>query len=237
MANPRSDQLGSVVVPPEVGIGGAGLADSCDPALTKLLAAFKAFANTKLNAAWVAAKGLVVDGSNVVADTYPHEPTNGVANRTWSGPALFMWRDKERLFQRTQVYDDAECTGTLMFLLPPLDEEWTVKLGPIRVAMRTCLQLAVKHFGDPSYQNGIDILTDAGVESFAFTSAEYAHIPSEVGIDSHHGALIMEWVMREREEFVLEQYERLTQIATDITSKDDAGETTVEQTLFVTNNT
>lgn len=227
----RYDEMGPVRVPPTTGGPGVSLAATCDPAIPALLAAFKAIANTKLGAAWRAAAGKMAGNTPATAtlihDTFPHEPTRRDAERTWTGCALFMWRDKEQLGKRTQVYEQAGCTGALMFVLPPLCQEDTVKLEPIRTAVRTCLVLAVEHYGDPTYNGGADFLTAAGIDEFEFTAAEYGHLPAEVGLDQHHAALILTWRMVEREDFVLSQYTAMTAIDTQLTDKDDTGETEV----------
>jgi hypothetical protein len=238
----RIDEMGPTRVPPTTGGAGVSLAATCDPAITNLLSAFKAALNLKLAAAWKAAAGQAQPGTVLIADTFPHEPTRASAERTWTGCALFMWRDKERLYQSTQVYEDAAVTGTLMLVLPPLCEEDTVRLEPIRNAAKICLDLFTEHFGDPGYTPtfgdtsyqvpGGDFLSAAGLDEFRFTDAEYGHLPSDVGLEMHHAALILTWSMHEREDFVLTQYETLSQIDTEIVNKDDTGETTTVATHY-----
>lgn len=230
MASPRTDRMGLVSVPPTTGAAGASLAATCDPAIVGLLADFKTILNAKLSAAWTAAAGSAMPTSLIV-DTYPHEPTAGIAQRTWIGPALFMWRLNERYFKRTTVWDDAECTVKALFVLPAMPEELALKLEPIRAAVRTVLVEFVEHFGDPTLKPGV-LLSTYGLESFTWQAFEYGYLPASAGVDLAHPALDMTAVMRERESFVASQYALLGSIATVVSSKTDTGETDVDSALY-----
>lgn len=237
MATTRSDQLGLVVVPPTTGSAGVSLEATCEPALYGLLADFKAILRTKLDAAWAAAAGSVSKTGHVVEDTRLREPTFPTAARTWNGPALFMWRQKERFFRRTQVWDDMESTVKLAYVLPAYPEDILTKLSPIRVAVRTTLVEYVENFGDPTLKPGTALST-YGIESFTFTDFNYGELQADSNLEMVHPVLDMTALMRERKDFVLTQYANLSTIATTITSKDDAGvETTVAVTTFTATST
>lgn len=198
MADPRYDKLGAVVVPPTtVSTDGQSLVATCDPALVNLLAAFKAILNTKLDATWAkAAKGIA---SHVVVGTYEYEPTQPVQTLTWLWPALFMWRVRERYFKRTEYWRDAEVTGKLVYILPPLPMDVFVKLQPIRVAVRTTLHMLIEKNGDPSYSAGADIIAASNLESFAFTESTFGSLQAAGELELYHPVLDMTWVMRERQ--------------------------------------
>lgn len=211
MTSSLYSQMGDVVVPLSAVSDGASLETLCDPALTALLAAFKAILRTKLNPAWSkAAKNI---SSTIVADAYPYEPNRGAQQMTWQWPGLFMWRTTEQLRLRTRAYELAECTGKLALILPPLPYDVLVKLQPIRVAARTALVQAVKYKGDPSYLSGANILDLAGVESFGFTQAQYGYLPAD-NLELMHPTLDMTWVMREREECYTTYLSTLTTMST-----------------------
>jgi hypothetical protein len=231
----RKDKLGPLTVPitTSVTLGGS-LATIADPAIAAMLAAFKSTLNTKLGTAWDNAASTL--GTNPVVGTYPYEPIPVHALRTWRWPALFMWRERERLFNRTQVYRCAECTGKLLYVLPPLPYEHAVRLEPIRVAVRTTLDLFIQQHGDPDYASGASPITASSLESFEFTGAEYGWLPSQQELQQPHPMVQFDWTMRERQSFVSGNYQALTRIDTTITSMNEGGSTastTVVQMQYV----
>lgn len=229
MVDPRIDKLGAVMVPPvTVSTDGHTLSETCDPVIVNLLAAFKAILLTKLDATWAkAAKGI---SPHIVVGAYPYEPTRPVQALTWLWPALFMWRVRERYFKRTTFWNDVEVTGKLSFILPPLPMDVFVKLSPIRTAVRTTLDMFVEHFGDPSYQNGANIIETNGLESFGFTEGSYGFLQADTDLEFYHPVLDLTWVMREREVTVSTQYNVLSSISTDVYV---VGDSTDDETLIV----
>lgn len=220
----RKDKLGALTVPiaATVALGGS-LASIVDPAIASLLAAFKSVLNNKLGTAWDNAASML--SQYPVVGTYPYEPIPVHALRTWQWPALFMWREKERLFNRTQVFRCAECTGKLLYVLPPMPYEHAIRLEPIRVAVRTTLDLFVQQHGDPDYASGASPLTANSLESFEFTGAEYGWLPSQAELQQPHPMVQFDWTMREKQAFVDSNYQALTRIDTTITSMNEGGST------------
>ena len=217
MTAARQDKIGALTVPLTATVAtGGSLATLVDPAINGMLAAFKAIVNTKMGAAWVKAASQMSASGYPVVGTYPYEPIPTMALRTWKWPALFMWRQKEKLFRRTQVYRGAECEGKLVYVLPPLPYDVAIRLEPIRVAVRTCLDTFIEQHGDPSYSSGASPITAAGLESFEFTGADYGWLPSSETLQQPHPMVEFTWKMRERQSFVAGNYSALTRITTTV---------------------
>lgn len=231
MTTPHTDKYGAVAVPVAAGAPGVTLATTCDPTITGLLADFKAIINTKCAAAWAAAMGLKSASGNVVDATYAHEATPAISKLTWSGNALFMWRDKERAFQRTAVHDDIESTVKVAFVMRPMSIADAQKFETIRTAVRTCLQGFVKFKGDPTRKDKV-LLSSYGLDSFTWTEFRYGYWDHEIDTTQIFAVLDCTALMREREEWVLSQYAALTRVDTTISSNDSTGATDVLSTQF-----
>lgn len=228
----RIDQAGAVQVPVASTFAtGGSLVSYADPALSYMLAAFKALLNGKLGAAWSKAASQMSQTGAPVVGTYPYEPMPHLALRTWQWPALFMWREKERLFRRTQCFRDAESTGKLIYILPPMPYEMAVRLQPIRVAVRVALDGFIEQFGDPGVNSGANPLTACGLESFEFTSAQYGYLPASENMQQPHPMVEFTFTMRERQSFVNANYATLgrvtvsTQVISETASGASAGVT------------
>ena len=218
------DKVGGVSLPLVSVADGASLVTQCDPAVSTLLAAFKAILKTKLDPAWSkAAKGI---SSTVVAEAYPYEPNRPGEQMTWLWPALFMWRISEDISRRTQHQSLASVTGGLALVLPPLPMDLYVKLESIRVAARAALMSIIDNNGDETYSSGAKILTAAGVESFHFTKVQYGYLPSE-SMGMMHPALNMTWIMRERETLLTSHLSAATRVDTTINLKSETDATSV----------
>lgn len=231
MPTPHIDKYGGAQVPTTVGAAGATLATYCDPTIVGLLADFKAIINTKCAAAWAAAMGTRSQTGNAIDGTFTHEPDPSIAKLTWNGPALFLWRQAERYFERTNVHSDVESTVKLAYILPPMPIAELQLYEPIRVAVRTCLLGFVKSKGDPTLKPGT-LLSTYGIDSFTWTAATFGYWDNELQTQLPFAVLDMTALMREREEWVLSNWANLTRIDTTVTSKDDAGETTVVETRY-----
>lgn len=230
----RYDKLGAVTVPPTASVAtGATLATTCDPMATALLSSFKSVINTKLNTVWAAAAHSISASGNAVVGTYPYEPIPEFANRGWTWPALFMWREKERLHERTQVYDTAESTGKLAYILPPMPYEQAVKLEPIRVAVRTVLVGFVEGHGDPAVNSGASPVTANSLDYFRFTEAEYGFLES-ADRSLLHPTVTFTWEAGERQSFVDANYSTLSAIYTTIAVASEASYyTTAASTVLI----
>jgi len=145
-----------------------------------------------------------------------------------------MWRQKEKLFERTQHYDVAESTGKLAFILPPMPYEHAIRLEPIRVAVRTCLVEFIEQHGDPEWDSGASPLTTNELESFTFTEARYGMLE---GADTMmlHPMLDLTWQMRERQSFVSDNYPDTLDVI--VTTYEVKSETTSAGTDLVTSST
>ena len=224
----RADQYGPVRVPPTATVAVAGsLVSALDPALTNLLSSFKTVLRAKLDTAW--AKAASQFSSNVVEGTYAYEPLTQLAKLSWSWPALFLHRQSERLFNRTQTYRCAETTGRLLYVLPPLPYAQAVRLEPVRVAVRTVLDAFIAQYGDPSVSSGASpIYAGNSLESFEFTAASYGWLEGDMG--QPHPMLEMAFTMRERMSFVASNASALTWIVTTLAVATEAGTATATTT-------
>lgn len=231
MTTPHVEKYGSVQVPTAVGAPGATLTTTCDPTITGLLADFKAIINTRCAAAWAAAMGLKSASGNVVDATYAHEATPAISKLTWTGNAMFMWRDKERVFQRTNVHDDIESTVKVAFVMRPLSIDDAQKYESIRTAVRTCLQGFVKFKGDPTCKPET-LLSSYGLDSFTWTEFRYGYWDHEIDTTQIFAVLDCTALMREREEWVLSQYDALTRIDTTVSSNEGSASTDVLSDQF-----
>ena len=210
----RHDKLGPVTVPLSTSSAGATLVTYADPTLTDLLAKFKDLLNDKLASAWNLAAGAASPRSFACDGTYLCNPQE-IFSRGWKWPALFMWRERERLFNRTQVYRCAETQGQLMYVLPPYPYEIAIKLLPVRTAARTALDLYIEQFGDPDVDSAADPVNANSLEWFTFTSAEYMMFGTG-DTANPHPALLMGYSMRERQSFVSANYSALSRIDTTV---------------------
>lgn len=229
----RYDQQGQVVVPLSSVAVGASLVSVADPTIDDLLAKFKEVLNDKLTTAWNAAASQLSNAA--VVEVYPYQPMPVLARLGWRWPALFMWRESERLFDRTQVYRCAESTGHLLYVLPPLPYEHAIRLEPIRVAARVTLDMYIHERGDPDVASGANPMGANTLEAFEFTGCEYTYLEGrELG--QAHPALDMTWVMRERQSFVAANATTLTRIDTTFTIGNEdgsTGSTTISTTYTV----
>lgn len=231
MTTPHTEKYGVVQVPTAVGALGVTLATTCDPTIAGLLADFKAIVNTRCAAAWAAAMGLKSHSGNVVDAIYVHEATPAISKLTWTGNALFMWRDKERVFQRTNVHDDIESTVKVAFVMRPMSIADAQKFETIRTAVRTCLQGFVKFKGDPTLKNKV-LLSTYGLDSFTWTEFRYGYWDHEIDTTQIFAVLDCSALMREREEWVLSQYAALTRVDTTVSSNEGTASTDVLSTQY-----
>ena len=212
----RYDQIGQVVVPlatSGVSAGGS-IVSVADPTIEDLLAKFKTVLNNKLSAAWSKCAGGI--SSNAVVGTYPYMPMPVVGRLVWRWPALFMWREAESFKGHSQVYREAECTGHLMYVMPPLPYERAVQLEPIRVAARVVLDMYIYERGDPEVASGANPMTANTLKSFGFVNGEYGYLEGLDGNRHVHPMLDMTFVMEERQSHVTDNYTGLTRIDTTI---------------------
>lgn len=217
----RYDKMGAVTVPATGSVATGGtLITLLDPTIEYLLAAFKDVINGKLGSVWAAGASQISRTGSPVVGTYNQEPLPMLAKRTWQWPALFMWRQKERLFKRTQVYRCAESEGKLLYVLPPLPYETAKRLHPIRVGVRTALDLFIEQYGDPGVNSGADPMAAKNIESFEFVSDEYAWLAGDA-IESPHAMLEFTWRMRERQSFVDANYSPLEYVITTVEAADE----------------
>lgn len=230
MPTARKDKYGPLTVPivTTVATGGT-LATLCDPGVTNLLTAFKNIVNEKLTTAWAAAGSAF--SSVPVAASYPYEPIPALALRTWRWPALFMWRRKERLFNRTQQLRCAESEGSLLYVLPPLPYEHAIRLEPFRVAVRTVLDAFIDQHGDPTYSSGAGPLYTNALESFEFVQCEYGYLPATSELSQAHPMLDMQWRMRERQDLLESNGVTLQYIVTTYELREETG--TAATTSFI----
>ena len=213
----RKDKQGQVQVPLSSVAVGASLVSVADPTIDDLLAKFKDVLNDKLSAAWNNAASTV--SSVAVKEVYPYQPMPVLGKLAWRWPALFMWRDTERYFDRTQVYRCAESTGHLMYVLPPLPYDAAVRLEPIRIAARVTLDMYIHERGDPDVASAANPMTANTLESFGFEAGEYTYLEGEGG--TAHPVLDLTWLMRERQSHVTDNYTALTRIDTTIEIKEE----------------
>jgi len=204
--------MGAVVVPLSSVATGGSLVSLADPVITDLLSKFKAVLRDKLDTAWNSAASQT--SSHVVEGTYACAPAP-MTGRGWKWPALFMWRDRERLFYRTSCYRCAESTGHLLFILPPMPYEQAIRLDPIRTAVRTVLDLYNEQHGDPDTASGACPMTANTLEAFTFNEAEYGY-EFDDKLHTAHPVLDLTWTMRERQAFVDDNYVTLSRIETTI---------------------
>jgi len=171
---------------------------TCDPVLYGLGQAFQAIARTQLNAAWAeAAVGL---HPNVVAEVHYREPGPDLAKREWHPPALFLWRESEKWFQRTQVWDTCESVIRCAYLLPPLTVEFFDRLAPVRVALVRTIRSFLEHKGDATYLSGANVLAALGIEYIWLTEAQYGGYGVSTGdLQVEHPAVRFVLDTRERE--------------------------------------
>lgn len=218
----RYDQMGAVMAPATGSVStGGSLVTLCDPVIGGLLAAFKSTLNTKLAAVWASANASYhAYGTNPVNGTYDYEPIPELAKRGWQWPALFMWREQERLFERTQVHDAAEVRGRLVYVLPPMPYEHATRLGPIRVAARVVLVGFVENHGDPEYSSGADILTTYSLDSLTLTQARYGYLEGAQRMQLHP-TVDFTFSMVERSVFVAANYSTLSRIDSTYEVKDE----------------
>jgi hypothetical protein len=147
-----------------------------------------------------------------------------LARLGWRWPALFMWRENERLFDRTQYYRCAECTGHLLYVLPPLPYEHAIRLEPIRVAARVTLDMYIHERGDPDVASAANPMGANTLESFNFDSCEYTYLEgNELG--QAHPALDLTFTMRERQADCSENVTVVTRIDTTFEIDDEDGGT------------
>lgn len=209
----RYDQQGQVQVPLATSgvTAGGSIVSVADPTIEDLLAKFKTVLNNKLSGAWSKVAGQI--SSAAVVGTYPYMPLPMVARLSWRWPALFMWRETEEYSDHSAVYRQAACTGHLMYVLPPMPYEQAVKLEPIRVAARVCLDMYIHERGDPAVSSGANPMGANTLKSFDFTEGEYVYLegPSQ-GIA--HPALDMTFELEERQSHVSDNYTGLTRIDT-----------------------
>jgi len=233
MADPRKDQVGSVVVPATAAAAGVSLAATCDPVLVSLLAAFKTILRTKLDAAWSAAAGQL--SSHVVEGTYPYEPIQKIAKLNWTWPALFLWRTEDVTTEFTQQWESFDSTLKGVLVLPPLAHAQAVKLMPILRASAVTLHMFIENLGDPSYSAGADILTACGLDQLRLTRAQYGQLPGDSGLQTLHPAVDLTFSCREREQMVTSQYETWSQSNNTVSVFDEdggAGSTEVVETQY-----
>lgn len=226
----RSDQLGQVVVPlatSGVSAGGS-LVSVADPTIEDLLDKFEDVLNDKLSAAWNKAASTM--SSVACKGTYPYQPLPVLARLGWQWPALFMWRERERYSDHSQVYRQTETTGHLMYVLPPLPYDRAVKLEPIRVAARVALDMYMHEHGDPEVASGADPMGANTLKSFTFTGGEYTYLEGP-DLNQPHPALDMTFVMQERQSFVAGNSGALTRIDTEVRVASEDSDVTAVTTL------
>lgn len=220
----RYDKYGPVTVPPvavvatAVTVGGT-LVAAADPTLIALLASFKDVLKDKLDTVWNKAASQSSD--HVVEGTYAYEPMPQLARLAWHWPALFLYRQSERLFNRTQVYRCAESTGKLVYVMPPMPYAAAVRLDPIRVAVRTVLDSFIAQHGDPTTASGASPINANSLESFEFTEAKYGYLEG-AELAQSHPMLEMTFSMRERMSFVDANYSALRWIVSTFAISTDA---------------
>lgn len=230
MTDPRTMQYGDVVLPPTPDDPVDGLVESCDPVLAGLTTALSEHLNRVLNPAWSSAALQL--SSTVVAQTHHREPGKDLAHLTWRWPVLAMWRESEKWTQRTLAYDSCEGVIRAAYILPPLTVEAFERLAHIRHAVVATIRAFLENHGDPSYNAGVDVLADLGIEWIWLTDAEYGSYQTDTGTALEHPAVRIKFDLRERQMPYVNGLPAMTSVRSDIESADESTSSDVVETDY-----
>lgn len=215
-------QYGTSLIAPTTGADYVSLLATCDPALYGLSSAFKTELNSKLSVAFTAAAKSFIATSNACEDliTIGDDPGQQIGSRTWTWPALALWREAEVWTQRTTVWDECQSTVRGLYLLPPLTKEFRDRLAHIRVAVVRTLRAYIEHNENGA---GVRLLAPFGISELWLTEVEYGAFEIDGGSTSHL-AVRFKLSMKEREMPNTTGIVAMTDIATSIDIEDPSGD-------------
>lgn len=178
--------------------GSNGILQDADPALYFAIEFWRTVLQTYLGARWSAeatAAGRADIASTIVQAVVPYDPGPYLTETQFSFPLLAVYRVRSVSADRTLVWEHAECTWQVDWILPPITAAQAERFIPFLESVHRVLVNRTSNQQDSSYASNVMVWRDlAKIEKIGLGQADYGPYVGTDGLvfPSMHATCLVE---------------------------------------------
>lgn len=150
-----------------------------DPPITALLNYYEFELNRNLLPYWqvyLPTIGLTDYASTVVAEKIPYDPEFYFQDSQYSLPLLALFRTNEIKAEKTVNWYFWKVSAKFRYILPVMTASQALSMMQFLKAIKSIINDRTEQGYDPVYQDGYNVMENAGIARISVTEATYVHL-------------------------------------------------------------